>query len=105
MKVRWMPEALKTLDDIFLYLINQEAYNAARLTVSDLLKEADKLANHPFMGFREPLLRNEPEDYRSLIVRRIYKIIYHSDSEYIYIIAVWDVRQNPSRLISTITKR
>ena len=63
------------------------------------------LAHFPRIGAIEPLLSEFAEEYRFLIVRKNYKIVYCIDSETtIYVVAVFDCRQKPEKLKKDIEK-
>jgi hypothetical protein len=54
------------------------------------------------MGTVEPLLWEFAEEYRYLVVGN-YKLVYYIDCETaIYIVAVFDCRQNPEKLKKSI---
>jgi hypothetical protein len=54
------------------------------------------------MGPIEWDLSEKDEEYRSLLVRKYFKIIYFIENENIYIAAVWDCRQDPYTNINKI---
>lgn len=47
----------------------------------------------------EPLLQERKEVFRSLVVRKNYKVIYYIQNTIIYIADIWDCRQDPDRLL------
>lgn len=65
----------------------------AHKKVKDLKHYADLLADNPLLGFYEQALSSEPQGFRSL-VHEHYKIIYIS--------AIFDCRQNPDKLRTSI---
>ena len=97
MKVLWTIFAENQLDRIYDYIQIQNAYAAVEI-YNDIVDESAMLAHFPLMGVIEPLLSEFSEEYRSLIVRRNYKIVYYIDSEVIYVVAVFDCRQSPGKL-------
>jgi plasmid stabilization system protein ParE len=62
------------------------------------LDDAGLLASSPRLGKVEPSLDDIPGGYRSLIVKRTYKIVYQTGGGMVYIVAVWDCRRNPAAL-------
>jgi plasmid stabilization system protein ParE len=64
----------------------------------DILNAVKRLCYFPQMAQVELLLNDKSFIYRSLIVRDIFKIIYRVDEKKVYIIAIWDCRQNPETL-------
>lgn len=105
MVVIWMPEALETLENIRLYLHKNDAPRAAAKLVQKLRKQSGHLANNPELGIKEPLLAEEPEGYRSLIVSKRYKLIYFIENETVYIDAIYDCRQHPYKLRHILKKK
>ena len=98
MKVLWTISAENQLDSIYDYIQIQNTCAAIEI-YNDIVDESAMLAHFPLMGVIEPLLSEFSEGYRSLIVRRNYKIVYYIDSETIvYVVAIFDCRQNPEKL-------
>lgn len=93
----------KRLDGIYDYIRRKSERAAAKL-YNNILDEAHKLIAHPQIAAIEPLLDAEAETYRSLVVRRNYKIVYRVEKETIYIIDIWDCRQNPKKLKKRVVK-
>ena len=54
------------------------------------------------MGLVEPLLEGRNKVYRSLVIHKLYKLVYYVDEETIYIADLWDVRRDPDRLIARL---
>ena len=102
MKVLWTAFAESQLDCIYSYLQTKNQYVAADI-YNDILDETEMLAHFPRMAPIEPLLFEFPEEYRSLVVRQNYKVVYYIDCETtIYVVAVFDCRQNPEVLKFTV---
>jgi len=104
MKVLWTEFAESQLDGIYDYILNINPYIAADI-YNEILDETAMLEYFPQMAAIEPLLSEFPEEYRSLVVRRNYKAVYYIDCETtIYVVAVFDCRQNPEELKYIIKK-
>ena len=56
----------------------------------------------PNIGPVEPLLSNRAVMYRSYVMNRLNKIVYHIDGDIIYIVAFWDVRRDPVTLAGEV---
>lgn len=98
MIVLWTEFAENQLDGIYKYIQTYNSFAAIEI-YNDIVDESAVLAHFPYIGVIEPLLTEFPEEYRSLIVRRNYKIVYYIDNEAtIYVVAVFDCRQNPDKL-------
>ena len=98
MKVLWTIFAESQLDKIYNYIRTYNPFTATEI-YNDIVDESATLARFPRKGAKEPLLDEFPEEYRSLVVRRNYKVVYYIDNETtIYVVAVFDCRQNPEKL-------
>ena len=49
----------------------------------------------PTMGVIDPLFAHRKQTYRSLIVRRLNKIVYYVKGDTLHIAAFWDTRREP----------
>ena len=68
-----------------------------------LIKEAEILSTFPNAGSILSTSDKVTLCYRALVVDANYKLIYYIDiNEDVIIVAIWDVRQNPDKLIKTI---
>lgn len=94
MKIKFLIAAEEHLDDIY-NLIAEKNEQAAINLYNDFLNEIERLRDFPQMAAIEPILINETQTFRALIVRHHYKVIYYTEGDTIYIAAIWDCRQNP----------
>ena len=102
MKVLWTAFAESQLDCIYDYIQTKNPYIAVNI-YNDILNESAMLAYFPRMAAIEPLLSEFPKEYRSLVVHQNYKVVYYIDCETtIYVVAVFDCRQNHEELKSII---
>lgn len=102
MKILWLGFAEEDLDSIYqFYADNNSRYFANKL-YNQILDTTDNLIHFPRMGPIEWDLSEKDEEYRSLLVRKYFKIIYFIENENIYIAAVWDCRQDPYTNINKI---
>jgi addiction module RelE/StbE family toxin len=97
MKIRFSPEALTILEEIYNYL-HQFNPRAATRIHNSLLDDIERLADQPFMGHVEQLLDDLPGGYRSLLVGKRYKAVYRIEDEIITIVTIHDCRRDPARL-------
>ena len=98
MRVLWTVFAESQLDDIYDYIQSKNPHSATDI-YNDILDESAMLARFPLLGTIEPLLSEFHEEYRFLVVRKNYKIVYCIDGETtIYVVAVFDCRQNPEKM-------
>ncbi len=98
-KVFWTEFAKLELKGIFEYFHKNVNSSVAQTLVEEIVIQTLKLAQNPEMGFKEPLLENRKENFRSLVFKN-YKIIYwvNHDENRIEINDVFDTRQNPIKI-------
>jgi len=97
MKIIFSDYALMQLEKIYYFLQNQNV-NAAIHIHNHILDEIEELKNFPKMAAIEPELLGFSHIYRSLVVRKRYKVVYYIERNIIHISAVFDCRQNPRKL-------
>jgi plasmid stabilization system protein ParE len=102
MNIKLSKQAEKHLDDIYNFY-RQKNEPAAINIYNYILDSIDRLANFPQMAAVDLLLSDMAQTYRSLVVKRMYKVIYYIEAENIHVAAVWDCRQNPDNLKDTIS--
>ncbi|MCD7935593.1 MAG: type II toxin-antitoxin system RelE/ParE family toxin [Tannerellaceae bacterium] len=97
MKIIWTKEAVDDLDTIYtFYLADSQPY--AEHIYDKIVSDTEDLIRFPRLGSKELLLEDKPQSPRSLVVMRMFKIIYYIQNETIYIANIWDCRQNPESL-------
>ncbi len=94
MKIKFLIAAEEHLEDIYNSIAGTNEHAAIRL-YNDFLDEIDRLRDFPLMAAVEPVLINEPQIFRGLIVKHNYKVIYYIKGDTVYIAAIWDCRQDP----------
>lgn len=103
MRIIWSSEATRSLEVIhdFYYSKNERAANKI---ITDIYNAVLSLSQQPSMTPIEPALSEFPESYRSLVVRRLFKLIYRidQDKQVLIIVTIWDCRQNPETLKTKI---
>jgi plasmid stabilization system protein ParE len=99
MKIIWLEVAQQQLNAIYEFLAQQSEIAATGI-YNGIIDETDKLCIFPEMAAIEPLLKNENYIYRSLVVRRNYKVVYriNAQAEEIIVSSIWDCRRNPKAL-------
>lgn len=99
MRVKWLPIATAHADNCYNFLA-QKSEKVAFKVYKMMTDGAAFLAKNPYAGPLEPLLKDQPDGYRSLVVHKYYKLIYRviEETRTVEISAVWDVRRNPKEL-------
>lgn len=52
------------------------------------------------MGSIEESLQGMEYEYRKIVIKPYFKIIYRVDNDVIYFIKIWDTRRDPSLLVN-----
>ena len=102
MTICWLELAEEDIESIYLFYAEDKSVKAANKIYNDILDATDFLAKFPQMAPVEPILSDDGEEYRSLVVQKHFKVIYFIECDSIYIAAVWDCRQDPQANISKI---
>jgi len=103
MKLIWTAFAAGQLENIYRFLINKNK-TAAVAVYNDILDDTEALLHFAGMAPIGPLLSEFSELYRSLVIRKTYKVVYYIADDIIFIVAVFDCRQNPGKLKKDIRK-
>ena len=104
MKLYYSPKAAKALTEIYEFLCLKNERVAA-IIHNDILDGIERLCIFPQMAPIEPLLAEEAEMFRSLVINRRYKAIYFIEGETITVVDIWDCRQNPETLKDRTTQQ
>ena len=99
MNIRWTKRAKTAANEVGVYILTTFGEKTFDKYGDKLLHVAGLLADSPNIGRIEPLLEHRPKLYRSLVVTKRSKLIYHIDGETIYIVDVWDTRREPKKLV------
>lgn len=97
MKIIWSDTAVQHLEDIRTFY-EDKSESAAIKICKKILDAADLLCKFPQIGVRESILEESPQDVRSFIVDKQFKIIYYIEGELIRIAAIWCCQQNDNKL-------
>jgi plasmid stabilization system protein ParE len=97
MNIVILPDAEMHLNNIYDFIKVKSEKSAINL-YNNILDEIERLRFFPQIAAIESILSDFPETFRSLVVKKTYKVIYFVKNETIYIVAIWDCRQNPNTL-------
>ena len=95
MRIEWATSARANLLELYDYIAEDSPQNAERF-ITRLFDAIDHLADQPKMGRHVPEADNR-DDVRELIFHD-YRIIYHLQTEYVYIVNVLHGSRNLQRL-------
>ena len=97
MKLVYTEQALISLEETLEFLSIEVSYEKLIEIRDEILDAADTLLLQPLSGQREYLLSHLGLEHRRLVVGH-NKIIYRVVDEYIYIIDIFDSRQDPAKM-------
>lgn len=95
MKVRWNKQSKEQLHQTARYIRQVFGVRAMDDFIQVVQQTNDLLADNPHLGSVEPLLAAFTIQYRSIVVRRLNKIVYCIADNYIKVVAFWDCRREP----------
>ena len=101
MTVSWTEPAEVRLKEIFDYHLEVANRRTARKITNEITERTRILAQNPQAGPVEELLKERRKEHRYLIEGN-YKIIYRIDPEVIWVVAVFDCRQNPEKILEEV---
>ena len=79
-------------------------YQTARRFFESVSEKTKSLEKFPTIGFKEPILAERPENFRSCIIQKRFKLIYHhvEQTDIVYIDDIWDMKRNPKTLATRL---
>lgn len=100
LEIKWTNFAKDELKNINDYYKKNISKITANKIVNGITNDVTILETHPEIGPVEELLKNSKENFRYLLSKRNYKIIYwiNLKNNVIEIVDVFDVRQNPIKI-------
>ncbi len=100
LNIQWTDFSKNELHKIFDYYKTHVSLKTARKIVKGITSDVKILAIHPEIGQIEDLLKEYKENFRFLLSKRNYKIVYwiNYKNNTIEIVDVFDVRQNPIKI-------
>jgi plasmid stabilization system protein ParE len=101
-EIKWHDSAREHLRKIFNFNIDHFSESYAYSILGEVLGEVQDLENFPQKGAPELLLEGREYEYRRLVIREKYKVIYFLVDDEAHIAAVWDVRRDPKTLIQLV---
>ena len=101
-EIKWHDSAREHLRKIFNFNIDHFSESYAYSILGEVLGEVQDLENFPQKGAPELLLEGREYEYRRLVIREKYKVIYFLVDDEAHIAAIWDVRRDPKTLIQSV---
>lgn len=102
MIISWSQKARESASEILIYIFTEFGSKATNKFFHSIDRTIKVLENNPFAGRIEPLLIGSKNEYRSLVVNKINKLVYHIVDDTIVIVAFWDTRREPKSLVERL---
>lgn len=100
MKIIWISLAVKQRNLIFNYWNNRNKSNLYSRKLNLKIKQIiHQLIDNPELGKKISL-----KNYRAVVLNQ-YSIIYQIKEQKIYIMSIWDNRQNPNKLLKLLKEK
>ncbi len=99
MEIVWTREALEETKSIYKYYKLKASLRVAKNIKNKIFSTVKGLSKQVRKGQIEELLSHKKGEYRYLVAGN-YKVIYKITEKAIYILKVFDCRQNPEKLKS-----
>lgn len=97
MQVIFTEQAFRGLEEALAFIADKVSEEKLSEITTRILDRTDELKTQPYQGQQEPYLSHLSPDYRRLIEDH-YKIIYRVESNTVYIIDIFDSRQDPYKM-------
>ena len=102
MQIQFTKQAREELLRIVSVFAEFAGTRSANLFVERVRERGATLLKYPEIGHPETLLSDRKRIYRSISINKNYYFIYHVTKTTIWIVDIWDMRQNPSRLTARV---
>lgn len=97
MTLLYTAQAIESLNEALSFIAPKVTYDKLSEIRTQILDKADTLLLQPYQGQVEPYLAHLNLEHRRLIEGN-YKIIYRIVGETIYVVDIFDTRQEPSKM-------
>lgn len=95
MKIHWHKRAAAQLHQVEEYVLRDFGELVRQEFMDDVEHAVLLLADMPMRGKPDPLFAHRKQTYRSIIVRRLNKVVYYVKGDTINVAAFWDTRREP----------
>ena len=95
MEIIWADEAFQRWCEAADYILHEFDVRAVERFQKHTEEWEDSLSQNPQIGKVEPLLANRSQLYRSIVIKKLNKLIYYIENDTIIIADFWDTRREP----------
>lgn len=100
--IRWTPFALRSLDEIYNFIVQEaKSISPAEKFIDKIFNRTDQLKYFPLSGQEEVLLSQKGLNNCHYLVEGNYKIIYEylKDKKIIVILDIFNTNRNPENIL------
>ena len=107
MTCEWKKSAIEELTNATKYCAKTFGKRVAEKFLDSVDHQILLLVGNPLMGIHAPELDTLRRQYRTVLVHKLFKLVYYVNEKksVLYIVSLWDVRRNPSTLVSRIRRK
>jgi plasmid stabilization system protein ParE len=98
MRIVWTPVAVNSLGETVNFITELWSPQIADTFLNQLDYRIEQIIQNPEIA---PPFKNSY--YRQLFIHKTVSLFYKIDKDYIKILLIWDNRQDPAKLLKTIT--
>ena len=95
MTTHWHKRAAAQLHQVEDYVLRKFGERTRQEFMDEVEQTVLALADSPVMGKLDPLFAHRKQAYRSIIIRRLNKLVYYVKDDTLHIAAFWDTRREP----------
>ena len=97
MNVIWHKQAREALREAAVYIRKNYSLKVKENFRNEVDRVETLLQSNPYLGPVEPLLADLPDNFRSIVVNHLNKIVYYVEDDAIHIADFWDTRREPKK--------
>lgn len=95
MRIVWHNKAEEQKDHIADYVFEYFGYDRMKQFLNEVEQTTQLINEYPNLGAIDSLFSNRQEEYRSVVIDELSKMVYLINEDTIHIVAFWDCRQEP----------
>lgn len=97
MTIHWHKRAAAQLHQVEGYVLRDFGERTRQEFMDEVEQAVLSVAEMPTLGSIDPLFEHRKQTYRSIIVRRLNKVVYYVKGDTLHVAAFWDTRREPKR--------
>lgn len=95
MNVIWHEDAKRGRLQVSNYIRKHFGYRRMKVFIQEVGEQVRALKQYPNIGAIDSLFADRSEEYRSVIIGGLSKMVYLIGTDTIHIVGFWDCRQEP----------